>query len=73
MAEQLLNKLVDAYGGSFKAQGHNYAYKHTMGVNAMVEPKDGELVVNMKLGLLARPLASQLESEVNRMLDKYLA
>ncbi len=71
VAEKLLSKLVDSYGGSFKAQGSNYAYKHTMGVNATIEPKDGELVVNMKLGLMARPLASKLEAEVNRVLDKH--
>jgi len=38
LAEELLNKLVDKFGGSYQPVGNNYAYKHTAGVNATVEP-----------------------------------
>ena len=73
LAEKMLDKLVQKFGGSYKAAGDNYTYKHTTGVNAVVEPKADELVVNVKLGIMARAFAPQLEQEMNRMLDKYLA
>ncbi len=72
MAEELLQKLVGKFGGSYRANGHNFNYKHTAGVNAEVEPKDGELVVNVKLGMMTRALAPQLEREMNKVLDEYL-
>jgi putative polyhydroxyalkanoate system protein len=73
LAEQLLQKLVSKFGGSYSQKGPNYRYRHTAGVNAMVEPKDGELVVDVKLGMMTRALAPQLESEMNKVLDDYLA
>jgi len=66
------DKLVQKFGGSYQAAGDNYTYKHTTGVNAVVEPKADELVVNVKLGIMARAFAPQLEQEMNRMLDKYI-
>lgn len=73
LAEELLDKLVSTFGGKYSADGSNYQYRHTAGVNATVEPKAGELLVNVKLGLMTRALAPQLESEMNKVLDEYLA
>jgi putative polyhydroxyalkanoate system protein len=73
LAEQLLQKLVSKFGGSYSQRGQNYRYRHTAGVNATVEPKAGELVVEVKLGMMARAFAPQLESEMNKVLDDYLA
>lgn len=72
LAEELLNKLVDKFGGSYQPAGGNYSYKHTAGVNATVEPKPDELVVNVKLGIMARAFAPQMEAEMNKVLDDYL-
>jgi len=72
LAENLLNKLVDKFGGQFSEDGQNYRYKHTMGVNAIVEPNDGEFVIDVKLGLMTRSLAPQLEGQMNKILDEYL-
>lgn len=72
LAETLLDKLVSAFGGSYQSDGHNYRYKHTAGVNALVEPRDGQLEVNVKLGFMARALAPQLEREMNKVLDDHL-
>lgn len=72
MAEELLQKLVGKFGGSYQSSGHNFFYKHTAGVKAEVEPKQGELVVNVKLGMMTRALAPQLEKEMNKVLDEYL-
>ncbi|RBP49726.1 polyhydroxyalkanoic acid system family protein [Arenicella xantha] len=72
LAETLLDKLVDKFGGSYRPQGDNYRYRHTAGVDATVEPKQGTLLVNVKLGFMTRALAPQLEAEMNRVLDEYL-
>lgn len=73
LAERLLNKLVDTFGGSYTPVGSQYSYKHTAGVNAMVTPGEEELVVNVKLGIMARAFAPQLEAEMNKVLDDYLS
>lgn len=72
LAVELLDKLVSAFGGKYKPDGSNYRYKHTAGVAALVEPRAGELNVDVKLGLMARALAPQLEKEMNRVLDEHL-
>ena len=72
LAEELLNKLVNTFGGSYNSTGRDYTYKHTAGVNAVVEPRENELVVNVKLGIMARAFAPQLESEMNKVLDDYI-
>lgn len=72
LAIELLEKLVSKFGGKYKAEGTNYRYKHTAGVNAFVEPKAGELSVDVKLGIMTRALAPQLEKEMNRVLDDHL-
>jgi putative polyhydroxyalkanoate system protein len=72
LAVELLEKLVRKFGGKYQSDGANYRYKHTAGVNALVEPKEGELSVDVKLGMLARALAPQLEKEMNRVLDDHL-
>ncbi len=73
LAVELLEKLVSKFGGKYKQDGSNYRYKHTAGVNALVEPKAGELSVDVKLGMMTRALAPQLEKEMNRVLDDHLS
>lgn len=70
VAEKLLDKLVTKFGGSVKAGGDDFHYKHSTGINALVEPRDGELLVNVKMGMLTRSMAPQLEAEINRVLDE---
>ena len=72
LAEQLLQKLVGEFGGRYTPKGNNFVYKHTAGVAAEVEPRDGELEVNVTLGFMARAMAPQLEQEMNKVLDDYL-
>ena len=73
LAEKLLGKLVEKFGGKVSAQGNNFAYKHTMGVDAVVEPNEGEFVVDVKLGFMARSFAPKLEGKMNEILDQYLS
>ena len=72
LAVELLDKLVSKFGGKYKSDGPNYRYKHAAGVNALVEAKAGQLNVYVKLGMMARALAPQLEKEMNRVLDDHL-
>ena len=72
VAEQLLDKLVDYFGGSFDNQGTQYSYKHKSGVKARVLPRAGEITVEVKLSLMTRALAPKIEQEMNRVLDEYL-
>jgi len=36
-----------------------------------VTPKEGELLVDVKLGLMARSFAPKLEEKINEVLDDY--
>jgi len=72
LAEKLLNKLVDKYGGKYQEDGDNFRYKHTAGVKALVEPLEGEFLVDIKLGLMTLALGPKLEGDINKILDKYL-
>jgi len=72
VAEEMLDKLIVKFGGSYSADGDNYRYRHATGVDALVEPREGELTVNVKLGLMTRSFAPQLEKEMNLQLDKHL-
>jgi len=72
LAEELLGKLVGHFGGNYNQSGDEYLYKHTTGVKAKVQAKAGELSVDVKLGLMTRALAPQIEREMNRVLDEHL-
>lgn len=72
VAEELLDKLVDHFGGSVSCVGDDYRYTHPTGIKADVLARSGELSVNVKLGLLTRSLAPKLEREINRVLDEHI-
>jgi len=73
LAEKLLGKLVDKFGGKISEDGNNFVYKHTMGVDAVVEPNAGEFIVDVKLGFMAKSFAPKLEGKMNEILDEYLS
>lgn len=72
VAEDLLDQLVDHFGGSIQSEGENYWYRHSTGIKAKVIPADGEISIDVKMGLLTRAMAPQLEREINRVLDEKL-
>ena len=73
LAEKLLNKLVSKYGGDLTQNDQEFRYKHSLGVNALVEANESEFLINIKLGLMARALGPKVEGDMNTLLDKYLA
>ena len=72
LAEDLLQQLVNAYGGSFRDQGQCLSYRHTTGMKAMVEPRAGELGIFVQLNLMTRSFAPEIERQINAVLDKHI-
>ena len=72
VAQQLLDKLVDHFGGSISCIGDDYQYRHPTGIKAVIEARAKEFNVNVKLGLLTGALAPRLDEEINRVLDEHL-
>ena len=70
VAEQLMDQLIEKFGGSLKTRGEHYLYKHPSGIDATVQPRAGELQIDVKMGLLTRAMAPQLEAEIDRVLDE---
>ncbi len=72
LAEELLGQLVERYGGSIKDEGQCLMYKHTTGMKAFVEPRAGELDINIKLNMMTKSFAPELEKRINAVLDDYI-
>jgi len=72
VAEDLLDQLVAKFGGSVRAQGACYSYRHTTGLKAMVEPQEGNLDINVKMTMMTRSFAPQVEQQIHLVLDKHL-
>jgi putative polyhydroxyalkanoate system protein len=72
LAEDLLQQLVDRYGGSYSQEGECLSYRHTTGMKAMVEPKEGELGINVQLNLMTRSFAPEIERQINKVLDRHI-
>ena len=73
VAEELLDMLVDRFGGRVRPDGNRYHYKHTTGISAMVETSHSDVTIKVKLGMMTRSLAPQLEREINRVLDEHMS
>jgi len=73
VAEKMLDKLVTKFGGKIKQDGEMIRYRHPTGINACVEPKEGELVVDVKLGLMTKSMAPKIDQAINKELDKQLS
>lgn len=72
VAEQLLDKLINKFGGSISEEGEDYRYNHPTGIKAKVEPRAGEITIDVKLGMMTRSLAPKLDEAINRVLDEYI-
>ena len=73
VAEDLLGKLVGEYGGSVRPDGNNFSYRHTSGMKAIVEPKEGELDIKVKLNFMTMAFAPEIKRQINQVLDKYIS
>ena len=73
VAKDLLGKLVDQYGGSLIPDGENFSYRHTSGMKAVVEPREGELDIKVKLNFMTMAFAPEIKRQINQVLDKYIS
>lgn len=73
LATDLLGQLVNKYGGSICDQGHCLDYRHSSGMKASIAPKEGELDINIKLNMLTRSFAPEIEKRLNEVLDEHLS
>lgn len=72
VAENLLDQLVDHFGGYVEHEGDHYRYMHGTGIKARVIPAEGEITISVTMGLLTGALAPRLEKEINRVLDEQI-
>jgi putative polyhydroxyalkanoate system protein len=72
VAEDLLGRLVNKFGGNFKQSGDNFHYRHPSGVKAQIAMQASELTVDVKLGVMTRSFAPQMETAINEVLDEQL-
>lgn len=72
LAEDLLGQLVNKFGGSISEKGSCLLYKHATGMKASVEPRSGELDINVKLNLMTRSFAPEIEKRINQVLDEHI-
>ncbi|MBT8115899.1 MAG: polyhydroxyalkanoic acid system family protein [Arenicella sp.] len=72
VAEDLLDQLVDHFGGYVEPDGDHYCYIHGTGIKAKVLPGEGELTINVTMSLLTGALAPRLEQEIHRVLEEQI-
>jgi putative polyhydroxyalkanoate system protein len=64
-------KLKERFGVSLQWNG-DLAQVTGKGVSGSIAISDTQLVVNLKLGLMMRPLAGQIRAAIQRQIDKAL-
>jgi len=72
LAEGLAEQLVSEFGGRYRWRANTISYRRS-GVDAQIDCAEDAVTVDIKLGLMVSPLKGAVESEVVKMLDKYLA
>ena len=56
---------MDKFGGEFEEDGEDFRYKHPTGIKAHIAVAEEDLSVDVKLGLMTRSFAPQMEAEIN--------
>lgn len=72
LGDKLADKLTQKLGGSCEWRGNELNYQQG-GTRAKVTLGEEMVEVNVKLGLMMTAFSSMVESEINRVLDEYLA
>ena len=70
-ADTFASKLQAKLGVNCAWQGDTMTLER-QGVNGELVLNDGEVNVQLKLGMMLSPMKGQIESEIQRQLDKYL-
>lgn len=70
--DKFADKLATELSADYSWEGDRLVFKRS-GANGYLDIGDNELEINIKLGMLLRPLKSTIESKINGYLDKALA
>jgi len=71
--QQLADKLVSKYGGSYNWKGDELTYNYSGGVTACVRCAEKDLTVDVKFGMLASMMKGTVTREIEGYLDKHLS
>lgn len=69
-AEELADKIVKKFGGSYHWDGDALNYHYSGGVTVCIECTEEEVGVDVKLGLLMSMMKSTFAREIEDYLDK---
>ncbi len=69
---ELMEELIDRYGGDMEAHGYQISYSHPSGSRGVLESGEEDLNLDLQLGLMMLPMASKIRSELNRLCDERL-
>ena len=72
LALNLGNDLVASQGGSIQVDGNRIQYRHISGSKGTVTSEEGRLLVKIKLSFVMLGMKKMIESELERICDKYL-
>ena len=70
-ANTFAGKLQSKLGVSYEWQGDSMQLER-QGVNGSLTLSEGNVDIELKLGMMLTPMKGQIESEINRQLAKYL-
>ncbi len=71
-ADQIASEMNQKFGVQCRWQGDTMAFTHSA-LRGQIQVSDELIEVDAKLGLLASPLKSTLESRIHQFIDDYLA
>ena len=68
-AQSVAEKLNAEYGLDYRWEGDSLHFKRT-GIDGHIVVEEHQVLVNVKLGMLLRPMKPRLEEEIHRFLDQ---
>lgn len=73
--QKIADHLSDNFGMDYEWKGEDIHFNKSgaKGGKGVLKVSDTALDLDLKLGLMARPFKSKIESELNRFLDEHLA
>lgn len=73
--QKIADHLSDNFGMEYEWKGDDIHFNKSgaTGGKGVLKISDNALDLNLKLGLLAKPFKSKIETELNRFLDEHLS
>lgn len=71
--EQLAETLRQKFGGDYHWQGNVLEYHYSGGLDARVECRAGEILVDVRLGMMMGMMKGRIRSEIEGYLERHLS